>query len=304
MMKKLLTMLALLAMVFTLPSCNDKEGDTDVKQGLILLGYNHIYEPGNADNAVRNKAAKYKCVFNFSKSTLELEITGAFDNGGDQVSLTLEDVPFKFSATKGYTFSIADATPTASDGGTYKVTNLNGSVISYVLDVNTESRLNANTVMQISFTLDGKYDVYSVLQTMSSSSPEIHYTNCSTSISQDGSERYSSTGITYLVNFTSSKKADVTAYNTRLTPGMQETAVTFKDVTVELTAEGYHLAAELIVPMDGDSPLTGYQVKDFSMDIADKGATATVKFNCENAGKTYTTDTECRLLPTVIKTDK
>lgn len=303
MMKKLLTLFALLAMVFVLPSCDDNGGDNDFKQGLILLGYNHIYEPNNPESQARNKAGNYKCVFNHSKNTVTITATGAFESDGDRVSLTFEDVPFTFSATKGYTFSLAEATPTASDGGTYKVTNLTGSVISYVLDVSTESRLNANTVMQISFTLDGKYEVFSVLQTMTTGTAEIHFTNCDTAIRQDGEVRYSSESVTYLVSFTSSNTADVTAYNTRLTPSMKETTVTFKNVPVVTTAEGYHLTADLIIPMTGNEQLTSYPVKNFSMDITDKATIASVAFNCESAGTVYAAESQCRLLPEVIKND-
>ena len=59
-MKKLISLFAILAMVFSMQSCINSGDTPDATQTIALKGYNHIHEPAKVDAPLRNKAAKIR----------------------------------------------------------------------------------------------------------------------------------------------------------------------------------------------------------------------------------------------------
>ena len=76
-MKKLISLFAILAMVFSMQSCINSGDTPDATQTIALKGYNHIHEPAKVDAPLRNKAAKYEMDINLSQMTMTLKATGA-----------------------------------------------------------------------------------------------------------------------------------------------------------------------------------------------------------------------------------
>ena len=54
-MKKLISLFAILAMVFSMQSCINSGDTPDATQTIALKGYNHIHEPAKVDAPLRSK---------------------------------------------------------------------------------------------------------------------------------------------------------------------------------------------------------------------------------------------------------
>ena len=223
-MKKLISLFAILAMVFSMQSCINSGDTPDATQTIALKGYNHIHEPAKVDAPLRNKAAKYEMDINLSQMTMTLKATGAIESDGEEISLVFNNIALKYDQTNGgFSFSLPEATPVASDGNNYKVTDLNGSIAAYALSNSaTSSMVTAITVLQISYTVNDKYDIFATLQTSTSATPEIYYTNCSTTTSAEGIAPFTTTVTTYLVNFITSTKANVTIVSAQFAQRMPQ----------------------------------------------------------------------------------
>ena len=91
---------------------------------------------------------------NLSQMTMTLKATGAIESDGEEISLVFNNIALKYDQTNGgFSFSLPEATPVASDGNNYKVTDLNGSIAAYALSNSaTSSMVTAITVLQISYT--------------------------------------------------------------------------------------------------------------------------------------------------------
>ena len=123
-MKKLISLFAILAMVFSMQSCINSGDTPDATQTIALKGYNHIHEPAKVDAPLRNKAAKYEMDINLSQMTMTLKATGAIESDGEEISLVFNNIALKYDQTNGgFSFSLPEATPVASDGNnsTYNI---------------------------------------------------------------------------------------------------------------------------------------------------------------------------------------
>ena len=121
-MKKLISLFAILAMVFSMQSCINSGDTPDATQTIALKGYNHIHEPAKVDAPLRNKAEKYEKDINHSQITMTLKATGAIESDGEEISLVFNNIALKYDQTNGgFSFSLPEATPVASDGNNYKV---------------------------------------------------------------------------------------------------------------------------------------------------------------------------------------
>ena len=141
-MKKLISLFAILAMVFSMQSCINSGDTPDATQTIALKGYNHIHEPAKVDAPLRNKAAKYEMDINLSQMTMTLKATGAIESDGEEISLVFNNIALKYDQTNGgFSFSLPEATPVASNGNNYKVTDLNGSIAAYALSNSTASSM-------------------------------------------------------------------------------------------------------------------------------------------------------------------
>lgn len=299
-MKRLLSIFAILAMVFSVQSCIGSSDSPDQTASVSLKGYNHIYEPGQADNPVRNKTAKCDLEVNLSKMTMTVASTGALASDGEEITLTFTNVPMKYSQAKGFTFELPTTTPLSSDGKEHKVSNLKGTFVTYGISDNTS--MIAINVLQLSYTVDGQYVVNTTMQSPidnDSKVPQLYFTNCSTTTTAEGLDPFSTTVTTYLVYFTAADKADVRIFNAQFAQRMPQLTMVFPDVPVKFTAEGYVLDAETVVPKINDTPQPGYEVKNFQMNITDNASLATVVFNCNIKDAAYTTRANCKLLPEV-----
>ena len=312
-MKKLISLFAILAMVFSMQSCINSGDTPDATQTIALKGYNHIHEPAKVDAPLRNKAAKYEMDINLSQMTMSkyemdinlsqmtmtLKATGAIESDGEEISLVFNNITLKYDQTNGgFTFSLPEATPVASDGNNYKVTDLNGSIAAYALSNSTRSSMvTAITVLQISYTVNDKYDIFATLQTSTSATPEIYYTNCSTTTSAEGIAPFTTTVTTYLVNFITSTKANVTIVSAQFAQRMPQMTMVFPDVDVEMTASGYVFKADELIPKISDTPMPNYKVTNFRMETSSKGAVASVAFNCNIRGLNYSVAAMGKLLP-------
>ena len=299
-MKRLLSIFAILAMVFSIQSCIGNSDNPDYTQSVQLKGYNHIYEPDKTDNPVRNKTAKCVLDVNISQMTMTLASTGAIESDGEEITLTFTDIPMKYSQSKGFSFELPTTTPVSSDGKDYKVSNLKGTFVTYGISDNTT--MVAINVLQLSYTVDNKYVITTTMQTpidTDSKAPQYYFVNSSTTTTAAGLEPFSTTVTSYLVYLTAADKADVRIINAQFAQRMPQMTMVFADVPVKLTAEGYELEAETIVPKINDTPQPNYEVKNFKMNITDNASTATVVFNCNIMDAAYTTRANCLLLPTV-----
>ena len=110
-MKKLISLFAILAMVFSMQSCINSGDTPDATQTIALKGYNHIHEPAKTDAPLRNKAAKYEMDINLSQMTMTLKATGAIESDGEEISLVFNNIALKYDQTNGgFTFSLPEAT--------------------------------------------------------------------------------------------------------------------------------------------------------------------------------------------------
>ena len=284
-MKKLISLFAILAMVFSMQSCINSGDTPDATQTIALKGYNHIHEPAKVDAPLRNKAAKYEMDINLSQMTMTLKATGAIESDGEEISLVFNNIALKYDKTNGgFSFSLPEATPVASNGKDYKVTDLNGSIAAYALrNSTTSSMVTAITVLQISYTVNDKYDIY--------------YTNCSTTTSAEGIAPFTTTVTTYLVNFITSTKANVTIVSAQFAQRMPQMTMVFPGVDVEMTASGYVFKADELIPKISDTPMPSYKVTNFRMETSSKGAVASVAFNCNIKGLNYSVAAMGKLLP-------
>lgn len=296
-MKKLISLFAILAMVFSMQSCINSGDTPDATQTIALKGYNHIFEPAKTDAPLRNKAAKYEMTINLSQMTMTLKATGALESDGEEISLVFNNIALKYDQSNGgFSFSLPEATPVASNGKDYKVTDLNGSIAAYALS-STRSMATAITVLQISYSVNDKYDIFATVQTSTSATPEIYYTNCSTTTSAAGIDPFTTTVTTYLVNFVSSTKANVTIISAQFAQRMPQMTMVFPDVDVEMTASGYIFKKDELIPKIGDTPMPNYKVTNFRMETTSKGAVASVAFNCSIKGLNYSVAAMGKLLP-------
>ena len=298
-MKKLISLFAILAMVFSMQSCINSGDTPDATQTIALKGYNHIHEPAKVDAPLRNKAAKYEMDINLSQMTMTLKATGAIESDGEEISLGFNNIALKYDKTNGgFSFSLPEATPVASDGNNYKVTDLNRSIAAYALSNSaTSSMVTAITVLQISYTVNDKYDIFATLQTSTSATPEIYYTNCSTTTSAEGIAPFTTTVTTYLVNFITSTKANVTIVSAQFAQRMPQMTMVFPGVDVEMTASGYVFKADELIPKISDTPMPSHKVTNFRMETSSKGAVASVAFNCNIKGLNYSVAAMGKLLP-------
>ena len=59
---------------------------------------------------------------NLSQMTMTLKATGAIESDGEEISLVFNNIALKYDKTNGgFSFSLPEATPVASDGNNYKV---------------------------------------------------------------------------------------------------------------------------------------------------------------------------------------
>lgn len=157
--------------------------------------------------------------------------------------------------------------------------------------------VTAITVLQISYTVNDKYDIFATLQTSTSATPEIYYTNCSTTTSAEGIAPFTTTVTTYLVNFITSTKANVTIVSAQFAQRMPQMTMVFPGVDVEMTASGYVFKADELIPKISDTPMPSYKVTNFRMETSSKGAVANVAFNCNIKGLNYSVAAMGKLLP-------
>ena len=102
---------------------------------------------------------------------------------------------------------------------------------------------------------------------------------------------------TYLVNFITSTKANVTIVSAQFAQRMPQMTMVFPDVDVEMTASGYVFKADELIPKISDTPMPSHKVTNFRMETSSKGAVASVAFNCNIKGLNYSVAAMGKLLP-------
>lgn len=288
-MKRLLSIFAVMAMVLSMQSCIGSSDTPDYNQSISLKGYNHVTEitSSSSDN-VRLKAAKYNIGINMTANTLDLDITGAFDANGDETTMYLKNIKFSYSATTGFTFSLAEATPTSSDGTEHKITGLNGNITQWAIVNSDQTAYFYMSLLQISYTLDSKYDVFATIETSTGTSPEVLFTNCSTTTTAESVSPFSTTVTTYMITFNSTTSANVTLRSAQFSQRMPQTSMVFPNIPVTLTKDGYVLEAAEITPTINDTPMPSYKISNFKLEATNKGTVANTSFNCTISDVLYT----------------
>ena len=123
--------------------------------------------------------------------------------------------------------------------------------------------------------------------------------SCSTTTSAEGIAPFTTTVTTYLVNFITSTKANVTIVSAQFAQRMPQMTMVFPNVDVEMTASGYVFKADELIPKISDTPMPNYKVTNFRMETSSKGAVASVAFNCNIKGLNYSVAAMGKLLPSV-----
>ncbi len=287
-MKKLLSIFAVLAMVLMTQSCVGSSDTPDYNQSISLKGYNHINELTSTDNPIRLKAAKYNIGINMGDYTMDIDITGAYDASGDETTLYFKKIKYSYSSTTGFTFSLAEATPTSSDGTEHKVTDLKGNITQWAILNSGESTYFFLSLLQISYTLDSKYEVFATIETSTSTLPEVLFTNCSTKTTAESVSPFSTTVTTYMVKFNSTTNADVILRNAQFSQRMPQTSMVFPNLPVTLTKDGYVIEAAEITPTVNDTPMASYKISNFKFEATNKGTISNTSFNCTISDVPYT----------------
>lgn len=276
-------------MVLSMQSCIGSSDTPDYNQSISLKGYNHVTDlTSSADNNIYLKAAKYNIGINMTAYTIDLDITGTFSESGDETTLHFKDIKYTYSATTGFSFSLAEATPTSSDGTEHKVTNLNGNITQWAIVNSDQTSYFYMSLLKINYTLDSKYEVFATIETSTGTSPEVLFTNCSTTTTAENVSPFSTTVTTYMITFNSTTSANVTLRNAQFSQRMPQTSMVFPNIPVKLTQDGYILEAGEITPTINDTPMPSYKISNFKLETSSKGTVVNTSFNCTISDVPYT----------------
>lgn len=281
-------------MLASLSSCLGGKGEDPVMTTTIgYVGYNHVYSAN--ENKSLLKAASYKLDMNFIKMTVNLTIESAYTENGDPVTIKLDGLSMK-ADEQGYSFSAPETVPETDAGNPedYKVENLKGKVISYILQDQQTGTYNEVIVLETSFRISGKYDVF-----VCSTNPT--FPNCKTETYSDGGDFFSTTATTYNIKFEDSKSATVTLNNARFAAGMPQMTMVVEKVPVEILPDGYRLHTDEIIPKVNGTPIEKFAMHDFELTVNHNGTAMNLSFGCDISGKRHTANAVGSLFP---KTDK
>lgn len=298
MTNKLIHLLAIIAMAISIQSC-DSNGDSGT-QTFTIDGYSRVHTLG--DNNISNKKTRYEISTNLSKMEMTLKATCAID-GEEDVTLLFEDVALTFAPGTGLVFSTANATPVASDGKEYAVTNLHGTIASYLVPATSSTNTSIINMLQISYTVNGKYEVSATAHTSAADVPQLLYANCSTTASTDGIAPFTTSATQFRIDMTSATEADVTVLSAQFYDKMPQQTIVLPKVSVTTTSDGYILKADELTPTINGTTAAAYKIKGFRMVTTNNCQTASVAFTCSVNDRDYTVSASCQLIP-VIKVDQ
>ena len=272
-MKKILLLLSI-TLSLAMTSCLDNGDEPNTVMTANYACYNNVEDLQNNPGKYELKAGTYVFTMDVSNMKLDLAIRGNFGESGD-VNLTINGLDMKL-ADYEYNFSAEVLTPEVADGiaGSHTVQNLKGTIHPYVIANDDYTAYQQILVYQVSFVLDGRYRVTAI-----SRNPYIFSQN-TTTISAGG-DAYSTKDTYYEVKFADTSKADVYIYNARFVEEMpQGITFTLKDIPVTLTANGYTLQADNIIPVlaTSETPATQYPISDFRLDM--NGPNMSLQFKC------------------------
>lgn len=281
-----------IALAMTATSCIGSSDNPSQTQTVTGKGYNHVYTAETGESFLT--PASYALTMDLTNMVGTLQFAAAYEQGGSAVTLMVENLPLSYNSTTGaISFSVAEATPSESAGmgSLYKITNLKGSLIAYTTDGTT-----ATTVLQVSYTVAGQHNVYTVIQSSSETNPCNLYTNCSTTTS-GAATPFTTTVTTFNVSFASASSANITINNAQFAKQMPQMTMTLEGLELTPTQLGYTVKAESVIPKISGVPFPDYKISNFRADVTGSGTIMNLSFNCTVADVQYTTTAYCKLLP-------
>jgi len=264
-MKKLLSLLAVMAMLMSLTACGDDNneplGPTSSTTSLEALNVKTV-TGGNVSN---ESSCATDITVDPSKGTVSLTFKDiSFAKGMPAVTFSLEDMKYttgKNSRTE-YHFSAATLPPI----GRYSVTNIEGYTSP------------KDGVLYVSFVVDNTWTVYV--------SSQLYYSALS-----DGKFSYSTTNEYYTTFFlyqaNSTWKGSIDMFNIQFVPQMptqQHIRIPLDSATITTTATGYNISGTNIVPYFTRGTV---ELKDEKFTITDLTA------NVDLVTKTYSIQFTC-----------
>lgn len=253
--------------------------------------YNNISNIAN--NTQRLSAGAYVLDMDFGKSTVGITAKVYLNEGDELTEMNFGTLDLKVS-DKGYVFSADVVNSSSSNLQGHSITNLQGRIYVYYVS-NGSGQLAEMTLYSISYTVDGQYMVNTVNRTPYFYSEE-------TKTTSPNAEDFKTSLTRYQVEFKSTSKADVTIINAKFANAMPQQTFVLKDMPVEVTPNGYKIAASEVTPYINDVAANSYKMKDFLLNATSYGSTAAVSFNyTDKNGTTYTVSATGSVYPVSSK---
>lgn len=275
-MKKFSLLLALTVLITSMTSCLESGDEPSYSTTLNYVGYNHVHNPETNESTL--KATSYVLVMDFINMTLDLQISSGYTPDSEPVTIQMKGLKLTMDK-EGYKFTSAEKTPDAVSSGRpedYIVRNLSGRISSYFYQDQEIGSVREVIVLETSYRISDKYDVFACTQTP-------YFPNCET-VTRGDSEPYTSTTATYEIELTDTKTANVKINNIRFHKQMPQITMTVEKVPVELLPYGYRLKIDEVIPKISDVPADDYKITNFETTVSSNGTAMTLGFNCNYKG--------------------
>lgn len=279
---KFLKLLPLLLMAVIFPSCNDNDNPKEnTSQLTIKSSLNYISSLNLHDNSLSTlPGADYGLLVNFDRETLQLFINNLqFDPAERAISFTLPEIKLDIT-TQGWRILHREAIQVQAAGTTYSVSDIE---VYFALRAD-----GSQNVVAINYTLDSKYKLTTLF-----THNQFIGTTSSADMTDPANAPYSTNQSRYLVII--DKKTNTAelqiAYPkfVEAMPAERVGVMTFKDIPLTFTKEGFSFEAPSIVPQIKDTPYPDYTITNLYGNVA-AGKYMKLSFECAKFNREVTVD--------------
>ncbi len=260
MLKKFITALAAIAMMFNMTSCL-----SEPEQYQTFINQVTMYQVQNGETVRTSGQVEFKIFA--AKGRVNLTLPLIVDGKSQQV--TFEDLILTFSNTEGYVMLAEKAEAKDSKGKSlgFSVSQLSAQL--QITDPNSPTHEN----VLISFVKD-TFNHYATLNTV------VHHKTKTTTAGNFGSFDCMNAEYTFRIN-TEKNTADIIIYGIQFVEQMPTLAeITISAVPLTQTTHGYKLQADAIVPTSTGVPMENRKITNLDINLNLAQGTFNGMFNC------------------------
>lgn len=267
-MKSVKTLLLFLSVAFVFVACDSDDSSYAASWKYDYSNsFNYVLNVGSGKGAVY-AGAKYSIEFmSDGKATVVVENV-RFAQGMPEIDMELSGLSWTLTSNSFMTIKAKDVIPVV-DGEAMPEYTIDQLTIG-VLD---RSSQNDHTVFNISYSvLGGSFQVVAI-------PTQVKYYGVTDVRNIAASTDFSTTDPCYVISFSEDLTADVDIYGAKFAQNMPAQNMSFNDIPVVVTSNGYTLAISDLVPEIAGVPYPNYPITNFNA-VADFASGVDVYFNC------------------------